>query len=119
MIQTELRIVNYILSEDVCGKKNEVKLDSELFIYYLNEANFKLHKLNPIPLNEEWLKRFMFENYDDLNLVYIKNSIQISREKGFYWYKLINGDEIEVTYVHQLQNLYFALTGEELTIKGQ
>lgn len=24
---------------------------------------------------------------------------------------------IEIKYVHQLQNLYFALTGEELTIK--
>lgn len=27
------------------------------------------------------------------------------------------GDNIQVKYIHQLQNLYFALTGEELTIQ--
>jgi hypothetical protein len=31
---------------------------------------------------------------------------------GFYYSKNLN-----IKYVHQLQNLYFALTGEELTIK--
>jgi hypothetical protein len=51
--------------------------------------------------------------------------MSIKTELGFW----NNGDaiyfsygfekSIELKYVHQLQNLYFALTGEELTIGGQ
>ena len=39
----------------------------------------------------------------------------INRGYGFK-YNTFNACEIEIKYVHQLQNLYFALTGEELTI---
>jgi len=33
-------------------------------------------------------------------------------------YEGTTNDRIKIQYVHQLQNLYFALTGEELTYKG-
>jgi hypothetical protein len=37
---------------------------------------------------------------------------------GFYFqYPSLYSGEIKIKYVHQLQNLYFALTGEELKIK--
>jgi hypothetical protein len=40
-----------------------------------------------------------------------------SNLEGFH---LVNFDDmINIRYVHQLQNLYFALTGEELTIKNE
>jgi hypothetical protein len=62
-----------------------------------------------IPLTPEWLERMGFE---------------FNADEGYFSYELPNKpqgiDRIKVgngVYVHQLQNLYFALTGEELTIK--
>lgn len=72
---------------------------------------FKIYSdlIKPIPITEEWLLKFGFEKdnmywIDDTNI-------------GFTFYK--NG-KIEwnqpkhIKYVHELQNLYFALTGKEL-----
>ena len=87
---------------------------------------------NPIPLTEEWLVKFGFEKEP---LSYSKNidlfgggkKISVS---GDYLYiidsekqttiptdiiTIWNKDVKKEFYVHQLQNLYFALTGEELS----
>jgi hypothetical protein len=76
----------------------------------------------PIPLTEEWLLKFGFEvntdyaSEDNNWYDYLKNYVRISMP--YFTYNFENGEsEIEIKYVHQLQNLYFALTGEELTIK--
>jgi len=103
-------------------------------------------KVFPIPLTEEWLLKFGFKEFvksrfrkditnkwinhkcntvtdgeqlmeimidtDDTNylsLVYFIDDDPNQEES------LFRGDCVD--YVHQLQNLYFALTGEELTIK--
>jgi len=77
----------------------------------------------PIPLTEEWLLKFGFEkdlntksNYfkrinEDYLTIYKEGlwSIGIPYENG--------GTDMKINHVHQLQNLYFALTGEELEIK--
>ena len=68
----------------------------------------------PIPLTEDWLKRFG-----------IKNDIDVWELTGVFWLQELEDGcfflgcnsgwtGIEIKYVHQLQNLYFALTGEEL-----
>ena len=72
-----------------------------------------------IPLTEEILLincRFKKSPHDirfkTLNSIRLKTT-----EKGF---KFNYGESIMyIKYVHQLQNLYFALTGKELTIKHQ
>ena len=67
-----------------------------------------------IPLNEDWLKRFG-----------VKNDIDVWELTGVFWLQELEDGcfflgcnsgwtGIEIKYVHQLQNLYFALTGEEL-----
>lgn len=79
------------------------------------------NELHPIPLTEEILLKcgFRRENYIS------KKAWNISF--GFYniWGIIgdkftlyLNGDETEteIKYLHQLQNLYFALTGTELEI---
>ena len=67
-----------------------------------------------IPLTEEWLLKFWFISnpYEDR---YEKGSIHIEclKTKGETYLWIENMAHIK--YVHQLQNLYFALTGEELT----
>lgn len=83
-------------------------------------------KLNgkPIPLTEEWLLKFGFLKYKYGHNAYRQKSFII--EEGLlknYPYgfrkRIFKEDSLGLTYlkhVHQLQNLYFALTGEELQI---
>ena len=91
-------------------------------------------KLSPIPLTEEWLLKFG-SNCDNFTHrdktiskdVYLFNSLAIQYVDGTWILcKLasspINYDLIylrEVQYVHQLQNLYFILTGQELEINNK
>ena len=67
----------------------------------------------PIPLTEEWLLKFGFEKtgsfYSKNNLeFYVNGNSDVRFHMDDYRHIVLN-------YVHQLQNLYFALTGEELT----
>jgi len=71
--------------------------------------------INPIPLTEEWLIKFGFEkssgrtkhyHHWDNGVTAIK---QVLGEFGM--------EGVFTKYVHSLQNLFFALTQEELTIK--
>lgn len=76
--------------------------------------------VKPIPLTEEWLLKFGF-------LKDLENDIflNINAYAFLYWQnnrvELLDNDNnfmiSHCDYVHQLQNLYFALTGEELTFK--
>jgi hypothetical protein len=70
--------------------------------------------LKPIELTEEWLQKFGFELYDSVEFrhFYRKNDFDLDEN-----YQPIDFDCIEIKYVHQLQNLYFALTGQELEFK--
>jgi hypothetical protein len=72
------------------------------------------YNLEPIALTEEWLLEvgFISNPYEDR---YEKGTIHIEcdKTKGETYLWIENMPHIK--YVHQLQNLYFALTGEELT----
>lgn len=70
--------------------------------------------IEPIPLTKEWLIKFGFD--DMINGVYIDNKYQVVIYKDIlgYYFEPYQGRKTIIEYVHQLQNLYFALTGEEL-----
>lgn len=74
--------------------------------------------IRPIPLTEKWLLKFGFvNNWNGFSKYgYWKDDFKIISAGNSVFYTIINGKETEIKYVHQLQNLYFALTGEELTI---
>jgi hypothetical protein len=84
-------------------------------------VNVSLDEVKPIPLNEEWLLKMGFEYIEVGEEVYEQKWLLNMREilwgpasEGNYYHSFLNGGEVK--YLHQLQNLYFALTGEELTI---
>lgn len=71
-----------------------------------------------IPITEEWLLKFGFEKEPKIELenYYFKD--------GWLCENYSEGDGgihfiAKCEYVHQLQNLYFALTGKELQLKEQ
>ena len=78
----------------------------------------------PIPLTEEWLLKFGFEiKLDNFNWnagIGINEigdfKLALRHTDNFGWFYKSRCTPIK--YVHQLQNLYFALTGEELTYGG-
>jgi hypothetical protein len=76
-------------------------------------------KLNasPIPITEEWLLKLGFTSnpYQDR---YEKGQLHIECDKTKGEICLWIESMPHIKHVHQLQNLYFALTGEELTYGG-
>jgi hypothetical protein len=77
--------------------------------------------LSPIPLDESWLTRAGFvksesRDQDGPMNFYMKGDFSLDQptpEPFIYWTD--DGKAVYVWYVHSLQNLYFALTGEELS----
>ena len=67
-----------------------------------------------IPLTEEWLIRFGLERKNGYPYKYLDGYIKIRNGQYFFKYYQL---EIELPYVHTFQNLAYALTGTELTLK--
>ena len=105
-------------------KENELRVG--VYIYYCEEVFevdaecIKMHMgddlddaYRPIQLTEEWLLKFGFEVYKfdhKENQYRFKDRLIVIRDNLFCDY----GTGVIIKHVHQLQNLYFALTGEEL-----
>lgn len=117
----EIRIGNYF-EVDTVGQPCPDRLENGIYLwdnwhsYY--EFGFDERIFKPIPLTEEWLERFGFD-YLIIEDEYRFNWIIINRDEkdGVIWIENITGKVVVIKYVHQLQNLYFALTGEELILK--
>jgi hypothetical protein len=77
---------------------------------YTEEITF----CQPIPLTEEWLVKLGFELH--YGRYFKGNFCYYPENKMFEWRGIILLDFLW-NEVHKLQNLYFALTGEELKIK--
>jgi hypothetical protein len=95
----------------------------------IDRCGYETHpvdKLRGIPLTPEWLERFGFDNspaehwsfgYSTVYGVFRKGGITYNSSQKTFWYHGVL--ENQPKYVHQLQNLYFALTGTELTLKEE
>jgi hypothetical protein len=79
-----------------------------------SEAYSKEHL--PIPLTEMWLNKFEWERVKAYEFVFLNNNYFSIDSSGRLYY-MDDYTAVDIQYVHQLQNLYFALTGEELIIK--
>lgn len=106
----ELRIRNWIM---VAGT-------GELHPVQVNIDNLRQLIIAPeyaaaIPLTPEILERCGFEKEEPLGW-YRKGFMDIFEGNPFHY---ASGNSLcpDLLYLHQLQNLYFALTGEELEIK--
>lgn len=117
MKATELRIGNWV--DALCGNGTYVEdqVDSGVYIDLFKDIG----KAKPIPLTKDWLLRFGFEldaDAPEFDNEYFKGPLSINIPSVVF---MGGGDNfnlnIKMEYVHQIQNLYFALTGEELTIK--
>lgn len=125
MNNKELRIDNYVQDDKgrlcrIVEVLKEPTFEGD-YSYKASPLVGGLHTLplKPIPLTEEWLFKFGFsitENQADI-LVNNRYNLRVT-DLGYIsiqkWTKMINL-MVCCEYVHQLQNLYFELTREELT----
>jgi hypothetical protein len=135
----ELRIGNYLQIDDlkglaeVCTVSNMINNSISAW-YYQEGKNRRLfqciERFKPIPLTEEWLLKLGFDN--DYKPNYIGIDVKTSNcttdfvlTKPFsmgewqktFCYDLVQNRFCAIEFVHELQNLFFALTGQELTLK--
>ena len=119
MKATELRLGNLIeyKIEDELDERKEwwevSKVDFQDLTWL--DSNPRDADFRPIKLTEEWLLKFGFvkKEIGYSKLTEMEQCFLISFGK----HTSVNGIKFnnEIKTVHQLQNLYFALTGEELT----
>lgn len=114
MKASELRIGNYV-------KTNHdfvIKSYSAEGLYNIVK---RIDEYKPIPLTEEWLLKFGLKqsNTDKKRFYILGTDIYIFNESKIFFNAGSSNLSIQLYYVHQLQNLYFALTNEELTYEQQ
>lgn len=129
---SELRIGNWVIFDG--SRAEECRVDAHDLLGLVqcekaDEGSF----FNPIPLTEEWLLKFGFKKTDnglvfehpapnkpedehkDLGTLYpsffFNKRPEVNKWMGCH-------TRVTIEYVHQLQNLFFCLCGEELTING-
>ena len=135
MKANELRIGNRVLFAEE-GIEFTIRAIDKSGLAVYNETEdvwIELSAFEGIPLTAEWLLKFGFlidmDAYCSVDtwkrFCYSKQiTISCTPEKTDFrlfvnipddeWYSF---DWVHIQYVHQLQNLYFALTGEELILK--
>jgi len=96
--------------------------ENDISFYVIDRNLFPLQpgwQAEPIPLTEEWLLKFGFEKNDNNQFILMEGSVDILFNKDLNGWTCdgINFSINMTEHVHQLQNLYFALTGEELKLK--
>lgn len=147
MKASELRLGNYVDYNCCCENKITVKVESiskdKLWMiddtknyhctkcgetFYNNLIDF----FYPIPLTEEWLLKFGFVKHFNMFIKsYSRNEDNMVSFLGIFFEEKINSwigyvgnnnTNFSVAIncyfsVHQIQNLYFSLTGEEMILK--
>ena len=139
MKANELRLGNLVNVTRSFNTSKKITIVKEVNLHYLkmalqwNEPPY----IEPICITEEWLLNLGFERVEsaiyDLELMIQKNDFSGVSEYRIYADSGTDNETFEFTiqivsqegdflntpikYVDQLQNLYYALTGNELTIK--
>ena len=110
----ELRLNNWIDFTSTPGNYEQVK-DIQTYDMKTPSVNrVAVSDVVPIPLDKVWIERFGFEWIDTHWSNNGRVSLYITADYECIFNNLLS---VKLSYVHQLQNLYFALTGQELTIK--
>ena len=118
MKSSELRIGNYVYFH---GDVEEINMvDGYGIIGREEQPSCPIEEFEPIPLTEEWLLKFGFEKNDNNQFILMEGSVDILFNKDLNGWTCdgINFSINMTEHVHQLQNLYFALTGEELILNA-
>jgi hypothetical protein len=112
MKATELRIGNYVLQDE--------KFINGITSNSIHKFDLQLIKLEPIPITKEWFNKLGYYNENRPDH-FVKDEMTIDEHTCWKCNVMFIDDKngVRIKYVHQLQNLFFALKQRELTIKKQ
>ena len=123
MKQTELRLGNLIEYREkrivTVVSLGVLQTEDNLGLMYGSDD---IEDYNPIPLTEEWLEKLGFEQIYDSKM---HSTYYLMGLSYYFWYDKIRQYAqyysviVNCQSVHQLQNLYFALTNEELCLQSE
>jgi hypothetical protein len=141
MKATELRLGNLLWCKrnNAIMKVEELGLDEHIISFVLDRSKFPLPsgwQVGPIPLTEGWLHKFGFRGKDyHVGFIGIEHKAGgmttdfvltypgvIGAYQKYFSFEFKTGrlpKFIELQYVHQLQNLFFAMTDQELIIQDE
>jgi len=105
MQSKDLRIGNWV--EIIKSKGHQTTIQASCFSVNI-EKNYK-----SIALTEKWLLNFGFEQAGNF---YSLGRFHLYKDNNDIVYLNYGWMVIDLLYVHKLQNLYFALTGEDLKL---
>jgi hypothetical protein len=121
MINTQdARVGNYVYFGEKTPAQIKCILKSSFIIEDLDtRETFKVlaKEINPVPLDDKWLERLPMVKRPDATDHY---GGWLIRVHPFHWIRIKDSGwesgvgRIDLTYVHQLQNLYKILTNTEL-----
>ena len=122
MVAEELRIGNWVKYYGLKAHPSQVTsiTEDEFWSggYKVSDVtgNTAIDALEPIPITEQWLLEF---GAREINHEWNIGNLWIAYNKRFRCWNLhlIDQPLKPIEYIHQLQNLYYALTGEELIRK--
>jgi hypothetical protein len=121
----ELRIGNLVEFDGLTYKAESLHLEGCVGLNDIMYEEVYIDDIKPIELNEEWLIEFGFKykdagkygksgycleiknQYQD-TFIFANNKLQVS----IYTFSIFI--DVNIEYLHQLQNLHFALTGKEI-----
>lgn len=118
MNANELRIGNLTYRMDLTNKNKSV-IDKLTVsdIERIEHGQSKIYKYEPIELDNELLEKLGFRSEESFSYELDDIAINTSRELIWIHTKCKNNCELELPYyLHELQNLYFALTSKELVV---
>jgi len=108
---SQLRIGNFVLDNFYI---NDLRKLTEISLEDFVAISHGCNSYQPIPLTEEILIKCGFQcKPKTLSIVNKSGHCTIELSRGNFTFKHKDGKAV-IKYLHQLQNLYFALTGEEL-----
>jgi hypothetical protein len=126
MKASELRIGNYVLDERDSVDRVKAISDKEVALGALSQSNIiPFSEVNPIPITEEWLGKVNYQYANENGQKFYWHTdlpyFQLRKDEDSWgmWYCESNGVEAliskkDIEYVHDIQNIHFYLSGEEL-----
>jgi len=123
----ELRLNNWVLFTDENGNSHEKEISFVDLVVIGTDGNADSY--SGIPLTAEWLEKFGFKyKYNAAHEGETKQFSKVLNNKalpfsiyhdceGLWYYKISEVESVIINFVHELQNLYFALTKTELKLK--
>lgn len=123
----ELRLYN-LVKNNITNTIEFVTAIQNRELLETNEIGYVIEEFEPIQLNEDWIIKAGFSKYKDdtdnkypywygkkVETIYDYDFIEYVLNDNNQWIIQYKGIQMNCKFIHQLQNLYYALCGQELT----